>query len=280
MLSSENPADDPLVDISHESLIRQWEILTYWVDKEAESAKIYRRLAETAELHIAGKAGLYQEVDLQVALDWKKKQKPTIAWAKRYPGNALPAYKFLEDSKNFAEAERKNLEQQRLERERLLREQAELMEREARQQRQRLRQARLFAGGLVVLLLIAVVASWKAMERSKEAERQTLTARYNLVRAQDEKAMRTFKDVQYIKGSYREAWFYALAALQQETPQDSLALLPASSGALFDPATINNAFAEEWFSPAAGAHQGAVTSVAFSPDGNMLASASDDRTIR
>jgi hypothetical protein len=64
VLSSENPEEDPLMDISHESFIRQWQTLSRWVDEEADSAKIYHRLAETAELHDAGRAGLYHEADL------------------------------------------------------------------------------------------------------------------------------------------------------------------------------------------------------------------------
>jgi energy-coupling factor transporter ATP-binding protein EcfA2 len=35
--------DDPLIDISHESLIRQWERMSQWVEAEAESREMYRR---------------------------------------------------------------------------------------------------------------------------------------------------------------------------------------------------------------------------------------------
>ena len=45
---------DSLVDISHESLIRNWQRLGDWVAEEAQSARIYRRLAETAALHREG----------------------------------------------------------------------------------------------------------------------------------------------------------------------------------------------------------------------------------
>ena len=40
-----------VVDISHESLMRVWNRLGQWVDEESQSARIFVRLAETAELH-------------------------------------------------------------------------------------------------------------------------------------------------------------------------------------------------------------------------------------
>jgi energy-coupling factor transporter ATP-binding protein EcfA2 len=41
---------ETILDISHESLIRQWRRMTEWVDKEARSAEAYRRLEQTARL--------------------------------------------------------------------------------------------------------------------------------------------------------------------------------------------------------------------------------------
>ena len=49
---------DSVIDISHESLIRQWGRLRTWVDQEAESRATYLRLVEAAQLRRAGKAGL------------------------------------------------------------------------------------------------------------------------------------------------------------------------------------------------------------------------------
>jgi WD40 repeat protein/energy-coupling factor transporter ATP-binding protein EcfA2 len=98
VLSTEADHNNALVDISHESLIRQWDRLRGWVDEEAESAKIYRRLAETAALHRQGRAGLYRDADLQFALTWQEKEKPSPAWAKRYGQNFELTIEFLQAS--------------------------------------------------------------------------------------------------------------------------------------------------------------------------------------
>ncbi|MGD9250070.1 MAG: pentapeptide repeat-containing protein [Desulfobacterales bacterium] len=95
VLSTRADGDDPLVDISHESLIRQWTTLAGWVDEEAESLRIYRRLAESAELHAAGQAALYKEADLQVALEWQGRQRPNAAWAARSRADFKQVMDFL-----------------------------------------------------------------------------------------------------------------------------------------------------------------------------------------
>ena len=50
--------DASLLDIGHESLIRQWKRLSAWVDAEAESAASYVRLADSARRYEGGKADL------------------------------------------------------------------------------------------------------------------------------------------------------------------------------------------------------------------------------
>ncbi len=108
--STEDLRADPLIDISHESLIRQWSILGKWVEEEAESIKIYKRLAETERLRKAGKSGLYRDQDLQVALDWQARESPNPAWAKHHQEDFDAAMAFLRESKEvrdnaLAEAE-------------------------------------------------------------------------------------------------------------------------------------------------------------------------------
>jgi hypothetical protein len=90
---------ETMVDISHESLMRVWERLKTWADKEAQSAQIYSRLAETAVLHEAGQAGLWQDPDLQVALKWHEQNQPNEVWARRYHPEFASALDFLNKSK-------------------------------------------------------------------------------------------------------------------------------------------------------------------------------------
>jgi hypothetical protein len=111
--SSENFFDNPLVDISHESLIRQWETLTKWVDEERESIRTYDRLAETALLYEQKKAGLYRDPDLQVALDWRAAEAPNETWAKPHHANFDGAMRFLDASKAVRDAERWRAELER-----------------------------------------------------------------------------------------------------------------------------------------------------------------------
>jgi tetratricopeptide (TPR) repeat protein len=89
---------ESLVDISHESLIRGWARLTEWVDEEARSARIYRRLAETAVLYKEGGAGLWRDPDLQIALTWREQGKPNEVWARRYHPEFALAERFLDES--------------------------------------------------------------------------------------------------------------------------------------------------------------------------------------
>jgi hypothetical protein len=57
-----------VVDISHESLIRNWDTLKDWVTREGRSATIYRRLAETAALHRQGEADYLRDPELTIGL--------------------------------------------------------------------------------------------------------------------------------------------------------------------------------------------------------------------
>ncbi len=92
------------IDLSHESLIRNWVTMKTWVDDEAESARVYERLSSTAMLHDKGEAGLWDQPDLGVALKWRSVQKPNPAWAQRYNAAFGQAMAFLEASHARAQA--------------------------------------------------------------------------------------------------------------------------------------------------------------------------------
>jgi energy-coupling factor transporter ATP-binding protein EcfA2 len=104
-----------MVDISHESLMRIWVRLKNWVDDEADAVQMYIRLAEAASMYQVGKAGLWRPPDLQLALNWQAKHKPTLVWGQRYHPAFERTLVFLEYSKKEWETEQrmKELEQKR-----------------------------------------------------------------------------------------------------------------------------------------------------------------------
>lgn len=94
-----------MIDISHESSIRQWDRLKQWVDAEAQSVKTYEQLAETALLHKEGKARYYHNPELQVALDWQQKETLNEIWAQRYHDAFDDVITFLRESRQAYEDE-------------------------------------------------------------------------------------------------------------------------------------------------------------------------------
>ena len=162
------PAGDALqpatvIDISHESLMRVWERLIKWADEEAQSARIYRRVADTADLHAAGNANLWRDPELQLALDWRDKNQPNETWASRYHPGFARAMQFLTDSSEARDAERAERAQQRR------RERDAELEKAASQARnaRRMLVATVVCG---VLCIAAVVFGVKAHQASVIAE--------------------------------------------------------------------------------------------------------------
>ncbi|WP_411726852.1 hypothetical protein [Methyloglobulus sp.] len=86
-LSPETPENlEKIIDISHESLIRQWQLLKDWVQDEAKQAETYRRLADEAHRRKQGDGFkiLLQSPELEAAATWLDEFKPTVLWAERY----------------------------------------------------------------------------------------------------------------------------------------------------------------------------------------------------
>jgi hypothetical protein len=88
--------ENPLIDLSHESLIRQWDRLRAWADAEADKLQTLRKYVEDAETWIrSGKsrARLKGGLQLDSMRDWWRQSKPTDVWAARYvrsEGNSAP----------------------------------------------------------------------------------------------------------------------------------------------------------------------------------------------
>ncbi len=87
-----------VLDITHESLIRQWDRLKDWAEQEEQAADTYRSLAKSASLWQRGQSALWQSPDLERGLAWREGQQPTALWAKRYGGDFALAMAFLAES--------------------------------------------------------------------------------------------------------------------------------------------------------------------------------------
>jgi WD40 repeat protein/energy-coupling factor transporter ATP-binding protein EcfA2 len=141
-----------MVDISHESLMRIWVRLKNWVDDEAEAVQMYMRLSEAAAQYQVGKAGLWRPPDLQLALNWQAKHKPTLVWGQRYNPAFERTMIFLEYSKKEFETEQR------------------IKELEAKRKLQRARNFALVLGAFLILALIAMVYAFVQQTYAKEQE--------------------------------------------------------------------------------------------------------------
>jgi len=90
--------EDTLIDISHESLIRQWKTLRKWVEEEADSRATYLRIVDAALRRKEKKGGRWRNPDLSHAWTWKEGAQPNQAWANFYNPNFSLAEAFLKKS--------------------------------------------------------------------------------------------------------------------------------------------------------------------------------------
>ena len=238
-----------VIDISHESLIRRWKRLVIWVEEEAEAARIYRRLAETAALFRAGKANLARDRELQFALDWRTTSNPTEGWARRYHADFQGAMSFLDQS--------------------LAAHNAESVAEEARRQTE-IRRARLtalvFALAFVVALVTLSVAifQWRrantalSVADAEQNKSRALLYDANIYLAQRDVNEGQFANARSLLGTFLDprlqhlrsfGWYYLWGQLYE------------------DRGTLSG-------------HSDSVNAVAFSADQKTLATASTDGTVK
>jgi uncharacterized RDD family membrane protein YckC len=114
--SPDGRPDDPRVDISHESLIRQWNRLRSWVDEERRSRDQYIELVARARRAEQGVAAPLQDPELQIALAWKAEAAPTPGWAAAYSSSARDFELATDYVKTSLEAQCRRLAEDELQR--------------------------------------------------------------------------------------------------------------------------------------------------------------------
>ncbi|HEY9489474.1 MAG TPA: hypothetical protein VIQ51_14125 [Chryseosolibacter sp.] len=171
---------DSMVELSHESLMRIWKRLNHWVEEEYESAQMYKRLSDAAAMYQIGKTGLWRPPDLQLALNWQKKQKPTREWAQRYDEAFERAVVFLDTSRITYEAELKNQEMM---------------------QRRVLRRTRTFALFLGAGFIVAIVFFLFSYIQTLRADSQAQIAQEQMTIAKEQTALAELKSAEALKSA-------------------------------------------------------------------------------
>lgn len=97
---------DDVVDISHESLIRQWHRLRSWAAEEARSREEYDRLVDAAKRWKQGEAALLRNPGLEIASSWWEANEPNPAWADRYDPAFDVAAEYLRRSRRASTTRR------------------------------------------------------------------------------------------------------------------------------------------------------------------------------
>ena len=304
-LSKETEQGDRRVDLSHESLIRQWERLRRWVDEERESRDRFIELVRGARLEAKAEKPLLRDPELQLALDWREASHPTAAWAERYSRRTDDfnvAMEYLDRSKEtFGAAAVRRRKRTRvagvvsaaiivaalagltiwaIDGQKRAKEQAliaEQREKDALEAEEKLREEH----------AKAVKEADNAEKAREEAERQ----REETERQRDEKERQRRLAVegwQEAEDQARRAAARRLAAISLSQPDNSLdlaLLLATEAHRTADLAESRNSLltglqANPWLLTYLTGHAGAVSSVAFAPDGKTLASGGSDGTVR
>jgi WD40 repeat protein len=281
-----------LIDISHESLIRNWKRLSVWVEEESEMARIYLRLVETAELYRDGKAGLWSDPDLQIALDWCEQRRPNPAWARRHFRPFGLAMSFLEKSRIEREAGMQRVAAERVEKE--------------RRRRHELRRTRIFAVILAAAFLLSLFVAIFAWRQQRIASIESKKNRHlyyatSMNVATNEFARKNHQHGYEILESFLNIpnaddvrsfyWFYlwqahlkgsekfidrSQLATSVEFSRDGQILANGS-----DDGTVKLWDVASWQELASmKAHEGTVYSISLSPDGRILASGGNDGVVK
>jgi formylglycine-generating enzyme required for sulfatase activity len=98
--------DDSMLDISHESLIRNWSKLNQWAKEEAANARQYGRLHQDRQYRDDGQLTWLTGALLQTLTEWRNREHVNYWWAGRYHPEVQP----LHDWNQHKDAFKRNME--------------------------------------------------------------------------------------------------------------------------------------------------------------------------
>lgn len=242
--------------MAHEALIRDWQRLRSWLDSNREIKSWRNRLADSI-----------------------------AAWKNQVSGSLLRE-KRLAEAQHLIDSHPESL---------LIGkdEQAFIAASQAEAKRRKQWQLGALLAFIGVLLLGILATLWQvhqkeqqrevAVQQRNTAEQKTLEANYNLAKALEEKVSKFIPD-SVIRGekvanpiNVRISWLCGLKAAAQAVPVGEQAVLPATLGRLSAVREQDLSMERKRIAPL---NLGRIYTLAYSPDGKVIASGSWDNTVR
>lgn len=255
LIAIEAEGQEVFVEVSHEALIREWPTLREWITQSREEIRLERRMMQAAEeWNGLGRepGALLQGTRLAQAQDWLTAHPDAAALVREFIEASSTAE--LKTARHEQEAQEQELARQqelreqaeaRTEAEKQLRQEQEAGASEARRSALRMRW---LSFSLAFLLLIAAGAAWSAHQQKIRQEALTLAAQAEEVLPRDN-------------------------GLALDLAIKSWRTAKTEEGRL----TVTKTFPTLL---ATFKHDGPVEQAAFSPDGQLILTASDDRIAR
>jgi WD40 repeat protein/basic membrane lipoprotein Med (substrate-binding protein (PBP1-ABC) superfamily)/DNA-binding SARP family transcriptional activator len=249
---------DETAEVAHEVLIREWPTLRRWLSEDRVGLQIYRHLVEASRgwEELGRDPGeLYRGVRLAQAHEWARGHDDLLNEPERAFLRASQA------REGEREAERKVQRQREIEAARQL---AEAERRRAAEQEKANLRLRWFAVGLSVALVVALIAGGLALQQQRRAEAEAHLA------ASRELAASAMSNIEV---DPELSILLALEAVKEAESND----LPIPREA---EEALHHALQASRLQLVLGGHRGWIVSVAFSPDGELVATGGTDGAVR
>src|SRR6266487_802863 len=248
------------LDVSHEALIRGWPRLRGWLDEDRAGLRLQRRISEAAgEWQRSNRDHdlLYRGARLIEAQEWRARHEVELNLLEREFLNASIALKQRLEEHERVQQQRELEAAQKL---------AEAERRRAEEQIKGRRRQRYFSYGLAVLVFVTGIIAVVAMKQRSAAQ--------NAGKKTSEVASRENVSLaEYSEETGRNTQAFAHLA-------QALRLNPENRKAITFTAAMLTQLS--WHVPLTGSlrHDASVTSEQFSPDGQRVMTASNDKTAR